>query len=1129
MAIGVALCVDGCGDNEPAGPIDDDGGGAAVGSDATVDRLAPYDAAVSDARMPDAVLGQGGPDLRVEIVSAAVLANEPWSAPRLEVAVRNVGAAPAAAHWVVFAASFDDKLDADDVPIGSVHVQPLMAGSMASNLAALMDVGRTSDFDLMDVRHPSRRPFIVARVDCTNAVAERDETNNDAAVAMPAGVEISGSDLRVHSLRPHIHAVKAGSKLAVDVALLNAGNAPTTPRTSQVAAVVGPFAQVQFGPSLKLPILAPGATDNTTTVSLAVPSVVAGTTAAVGIVAGAANDVDAANNQVAVPIQITAGEPPNLKISALAIIAKNGLNSAYLAAGEPAMLSLQLHNSGGGIAPSTTLAVYLSDDDAIDRGDTLLAQATAAALGPAAVTTILIDVTGPIGLADPMRHVGVLIDPLNDVVESDEHDNAAAIKVVIDSRPDVAALELSATKPVCKPGGTLNARVVVSNLGGADASVRTDSTALFDGAGKLVATLGKLSAAALSAGQRQSIDVAVALPNALTPGSYTFRMLLDTDKQLVEGSEANNSIEIPITVAADGGARIGGHVTYARVPAVGDGGGGARLDYAKIAEFPVRFAVVRAVAADDQEHVWAAATTDHSGAFELWVPTDTAVKVQVLARSRAAMGMPSGPCPGGRWDVRIADNTADFAQYTLASAVVIGPSNGLHLHAGLSWSGTYGDRTSAPFAVLDTIVGGIAQVCAWRSGLVLPPLRVGWSGENGVVAGSKWAGQIGNAHFIVEGGAGDVGQPSQPTIYLRGQQDVDTDEFDASIVLHELGHFIEYAVSRSDSPGGSHLYGALLLPELAWSEGFATAFAAMVAGSALALDSKGAGQAHGVGTNLNLPPVGLDRGVYSERSVQHLIWRVSQALGGGSDGLSMALTIVADRLRASPYSGTLHAFAAHLLVDMDTLASDTKVAAKGRAALIQSWTQDLATPLDALCVGACASSGPLGKPDPIDADGDAARWYGMTRADAAGMPGLAAPSRWRLARALASSIAPLDAHNTLRAIGAVGSGGAQAVLGSQRLLYFVGDGAPHTIAVLGSNDGTECGDAHLTLHVSRVTAVGRRVTVAADQRPHASFVGAWDCPAVHLQTGMGVVYAVRVGLHKVGADAADVQFRVVTY
>jgi hypothetical protein len=66
------------------------------------------------------------------------------------------------------------------------------------------------------------------------------------------------------------------------------------------------------------------------------------------------------------------------------------------------------------------------------------------------------------------------------------------------------------------------------------------------------------------------------------------------------------------------------------------------------------------------------------------------------------------------------------------------------------------------------------------------------------------------------------------------------EDFDDSLLLHEVGHYIHKSFSVNHSPGGEHfLYcGANDLdPRLAWSEGWANAFAQIVIGHGIYIDS----------------------------------------------------------------------------------------------------------------------------------------------------------------------------------------------------------------------------------------------------------------------------------------------------
>lgn len=80
---------------------------------------------------------------------------------------------------------------------------------------------------------------------------------------------------------------------------------------------------------------------------------------------------------------------------------------------------------------------------------------------------------------------------------------------------------------------------------------------------------------------------------------------------------------------------------------------------------------------------------------------------------------------------------------------------------------------------------------------------------------------------------------SLATILVNGPLE-DTDEFDDSVLLHEFGHFVENAFSRSDSPGGYH-DGSPTDPRLAWGEGYGTFVGARIAQTPLYIDTGAAG------------------------------------------------------------------------------------------------------------------------------------------------------------------------------------------------------------------------------------------------------------------------------------------------
>lgn len=88
---------------------------------------------------------------------------------------------------------------------------------------------------------------------------------------------------------------------------------------------------------------------------------------------------------------------------------------------------------------------------------------------------------------------------------------------------------------------------------------------------------------------------------------------------------------------------------------------------------------------------------------------------------------------------------------------------------------------------------------------------------------------------------------SNISFYLRGQNELyinggklgdvansDTDHFDDAVIIHEVGHRIEDACGKMDSPGGSHNGLFRVDPRLAWSEGWGNYLGAHVTRNSLA-------------------------------------------------------------------------------------------------------------------------------------------------------------------------------------------------------------------------------------------------------------------------------------------------------
>ncbi|MBS0453266.1 MAG: carboxypeptidase regulatory-like domain-containing protein [Proteobacteria bacterium] len=334
-------------------------------------------------------------------------------------------------------------------------------------------------------------------------------------------------------------------------------------------------------------------------------------------------------------------------------------------------------------------------------------------------------------------------------------------------------------------------------------------------------------------------------------------------------------------------ATIDGTVTYDYVPNLT-----GALDYSATVSRPVRGAGVDIV--DSQTGaVLGSTATDDNGHYTATVTPRGSMSVRVRAQlARLA--------PGPAWDVTVRDNTRSDALYALESPTfsVSGSSATRDLHAASGWGGrSYtGDRLAAPFAILDTVYTAMGKVVSVAANASFPPLRVFWSTRNAPSVGLVSQGQIGTTSFIAANDGAEI--------LVLGKEDVDTDEFDPSVIAHEWGHYYQVAFSRDDSPGGSHDVSDLLDQRLAFSEGWGNAWSGIALGKRNYTDSLATAQGEGMNMDLIANPGGL-LGWYREASVQSVIWQLNNRFGFA--GIQQAMT---GTMRTTRTVTTIHAFAA---------------------------------------------------------------------------------------------------------------------------------------------------------------------------------------------------------------------------
>lgn len=293
---------------------------------------------------------------------------------------------------------------------------------------------------------------------------------------------------------------------------------------------------------------------------------------------------------------------------------------------------------------------------------------------------------------------------------------------------------------------------------------------------------------------------------------------------------------------------ISGKVTYDFVPHDIDG-----LNYATITVRAGRGLLVELL--DENNIVLATTLTDNDGNYSADVARNKLVKVRVkaqLLRSQAPV-----------WNFKVTDNTNDNALYSmvgnLVAATDTNATRNLHAPSGWTGNGYTASRVAAPFAILDTIYDGVTRLQSAGNSADFPALELRWSNKNKPADGELTLGEIGTSFFWDD------------AIYILGDENNDTDEYDRHVLLHEWGHYVEANFSRSDSIGGDHSQDEKLDMRVAMSEGFANAFSAMMLDDVNYRDSSGPQQGDGFFNNISQKNNSV-RGWYSEASVQSVLY-----------------------------------------------------------------------------------------------------------------------------------------------------------------------------------------------------------------------------------------------------------------
>ncbi len=284
---------------------------------------------------------------------------------------------------------------------------------------------------------------------------------------------------------------------------------------------------------------------------------------------------------------------------------------------------------------------------------------------------------------------------------------------------------------------------------------------------------------------------------------------------------------------------------------------------------PIRSADVE-IFRDADGTVIATGETDSNGQFNIPLPvveTSFLLRTRVIARQvnetmnvRVVDGL----------NETISPNEITGELYALTSDVFTGPQSGLELLAKAEDST---GRRAGAFNIFDGFIRASDFIKTVDPNALFPPLVFRFKvGEN------KGTNFSSNAVESPEGIADRIRIGDTPS---------DTNDFDDSVILHEIGHYILRNFSKSSSLGGTHFLGQRLDPRLAFGEGWATFFAQAILGSHLYIDSKNPSTFTFSLETFN--PSTMASSYESESSVGNVLWDLLDTPVDSSDGDTLAM------------------------------------------------------------------------------------------------------------------------------------------------------------------------------------------------------------------------------------------------
>lgn len=336
-------------------------------------------------------------------------------------------------------------------------------------------------------------------------------------------------------------------------------------------------------------------------------------------------------------------------------------------------------------------------------------------------------------------------------------------------------------------------------------------------------------------------------PSGLLSGTPTNPGTTPVTFTVTDARVASVSQTLSITINASPVVSVSGVFMFDKVPATTAG-----LDFASIYTTAVRACFV---GLEDQANpgvFFSFTLTSASGSYSLPSPQNTTVKLYLFALHASPAG-----------SIKVVDRASASSPKPIWGASTPAIAVGTVNVTGSNWNVPDSTRINGPFNIVD-VVYSIQQTV-----LNLNPSSS--FGDATIEFSPNF--YPGTSYF--QGSTG----------FIKGDRNIDSDDFDDAVIAHEYSHYLQTRFSRDDSTGGTHALNQLIDPRVAMGEGMATFLGQAFLADSVYIDTSSGGASV---TNLENATTILP-GYWNELSVMKTLWDCHDAPNEPGDTLTLPL------------------------------------------------------------------------------------------------------------------------------------------------------------------------------------------------------------------------------------------------